>query len=44
MISEWYYVGAAYLLTWIVLGGYALHAARLARRALAEAAAAESGS
>lgn len=37
-MSEWGYVGVSYALTWIVLGGYALHLRNRMRRARQELA------
>jgi hypothetical protein len=42
-VSEWVFIGAAYGLTWLTLGGYALYLRARTRRARAELAAAEVG-
>jgi len=41
MTGEWNYVIAAYLVTWIGIGGYALHLRRITRQAEAEYAEAQ---
>ena len=40
-MSEWNYIIAAYVLTWIGILGYAVHVARTLRRAAAALAAAD---